>query len=167
MEENNPYAAPTAVVGDVQAAEVQLAGRGMRLVAVIIDTLIVLVLLIPVMLVGGIFTMLFSGEEPGFGTTLMIGVATFVLFVVVQGYPLNATGQTWGKKALGIKIVDLAGNKPEFGRLIALRYLTTQVIGMIPFIGVIYGLVNVLFIFGDDRRCIHDRIAGTRVVMAS
>lgn len=167
MQDSNPYAAPNAVVGDAQGTEQQLAGRGMRLVAFIIDTLILAVLLIPVMLVGGIFAMVMSGEEPGFGTTLMIGVASFVLFVIVQGYPLSATGQTWGKKALGMKIVDLAGNKPEFGKLLALRYLTTQVIGMIPFIGFIYWLVNVLFIFGDDRRCIHDKIAGTRVVMAN
>ena len=165
MQDSNPYAAPNAVVGDAQVTEQQLAGRGMRLVAFLIDTLILMVLVIPVMLVGGIFAMVMSGEEPGFGTTLMIGVASFVLFVIVQGYPLSATGQTWGKMALGMKIVDLAGNKPEFGKLIALRYLTTQVIGMIPFVGFIYWLVNVLFIFGDDRRCIHDKIAGTRVVM--
>jgi len=167
MQDNNPYAAPNAVVGDAQGTEQVLAGRGMRLVAFIIDTIILALILIPVMLVGGILAMLMSGEEPGFGTTLMIGVASFVLFVLVQGYPLSATGQTWGKKALGMKIVDLAGNKPEFGKLIALRYLTTQVIGMIPVVGFLYWLVNVLFIFGDDRRCIHDKIAGTRVVMAS
>ena len=88
----------------------------------------------PVLLVGGIFPMIMSGEEPGVGTTLLFG---------------------------------LAGNKPEFGKLIALRYLTTHAIALIPFVDFIYWLVNVLFIFGDDRRCIHDRIAGTRVVMAN
>jgi uncharacterized RDD family membrane protein YckC len=165
MQDNNPYAAPNAVVGDAQSTEQVLAGRGMRLVASIIDTLILMVLVIPVMLVGGLFAMVMSGEEPGFGTTVMIAVASFVLFVIVQGYPLSATGQTWGKKALGMKIVDLAGNKPEFGKLIGLRYLTTWVIGAVPVLGTIYQFVNVLFIFGDDRRCIHDKIAGTRVVM--
>ena len=65
-----------------------------------------------------------------------------------------------------MKIVDLQGNKPEFGKLIGLRYLTTWVIGMVPVLGTIYQLVNVLFIFGNDRRCIHDKIAGTRVVVA-
>ena len=90
MQDSNPYAAPNAVVGDAQVTEQQLAGRGMRLVAFIIDTIILAVILIPVMLVGGIFAMVMSGEEPGFGTTLMISVASFVLFVIVQGSPLSA-----------------------------------------------------------------------------
>jgi hypothetical protein len=33
-------------------------------------------------------------------------------------------------------------------------------LGIIPF----YGFVDVLFIFGQERRCLHDLIAGTRVV---
>ena len=60
-----------------------------------------------------------SGQQVGFGVTLMWAVIGFVIFAVVQGFPLNATGQTWGKKLLKIKIVDLDGNKPPLGRLLA------------------------------------------------
>jgi len=37
-------------------------------------------------------------------------------------------------------------------------------IGIIPAIGGIIQIVNILFIFRDDRKCIHDLIAGTVVV---
>ncbi len=97
---------------------------------------------------------------------LMWAAVGFIVFLVVQGVPLNATGQTWGKRITGIKIVDLAGNKPPFGKLIGLRYLPVGVASNIPFIGPIISIVNVLLIFRGDRRCGHDLIAGTRVVQA-
>ena len=78
----------------------------------------------------------------------------------------KATGQTWAKKLLQMKIVGPDGEKPDFGKLLALRYLTTQAINLVPVVGPLYVLVDVLFIFGDERRCLHDRIAGTRVVVA-
>jgi len=37
-------------------------------------------------------------------------------------------------------------------------------IGFIPGIGTIVSLVDVLMIFGQDQRCLHDRIAGTKVI---
>jgi len=168
MQENNPYSAPGSAVADVAAPdELQLADRGMRLVAAIIDGVILVAILLPMMFVGGYFTGIMAGQQPGFGTQALWGLVGLVVFLVVQGYPLNATGQTWGKKALKMKIVDLEGRKPDFTKLFVLRYVTTQLIGLIPVLGTIYGFVNVLFIFGEDRRCLHDKIAGTRVVVAN
>ena len=166
MSEHNPYDAPSATVADIDTQQVVLADRGMRLVAAIIDGLLLLAVLVPTMFLGGYVSSILAGVEPSFLTQLQWGVIGFLILLVIQGFPLYSTGQTWGKKALGMKIVDLQGNKPEFGRLIALRYLSTQVIAMIPVVGVIYGFVDALFIFGSDRRCLHDKIAGTRVVLA-
>jgi uncharacterized RDD family membrane protein YckC len=39
-----------------------------------------------------------------------------------------------------------------------------QGVGVLPFVGPLLSIVNVLLIFRDDRRCGHDLIAGTRVV---
>jgi len=39
-------------------------------------------------------------------------------------------------------------------------------IGMIPVVGSFYGLIDPLFIFGDERRCLHDMIADTKVIEA-
>ena len=167
MQDNNPYSAPSAAVADIAPAGSQeLAGRGLRLGAAIIDGLILLVILLPLMVMGGYFSGMMTGQQPGLGTQLMWGAMGFVLFVLIQGYPLSQSGQTWGKKALKMKIVDLEGRQPSLATLIGKRYLPVQLISAVPFVGGLFGLVNILFIFRDDRRCIHDLIAGTRVVVA-
>lgn len=169
MEEQNPYRSPDAAVADVPLdAEAMLADRGTRLGAAIIDSLILCVIILPLMYVGGYWRAAAAaaaeGHRLGIGTTLLWAVIGFVVFVVVQGIPLNTSGQTWGKKMLDIKIVDLSGAKPPLGRLLGLRYLPLQVIGNVPFLGPIAMLVNPLLIFRGDRRCGHDLIAGTRVI---
>src|SRR3546814_13450110 len=83
----------------------------------------------------------------------MWAVIGFVVFAIVQAFPLNASGQTWGKKLLKIKIVDLDGGKPTLGRLLGMRYLPVQAVGVIPPIGALIQIVEVLLIFRSDRRC--------------
>ncbi len=164
---NNPYSAPQSVVADInQSGELELAGRGMRLVGAIIDGIILMILLVPIMFASGYMTMAMSGQQPGYGWQMGMTLVGFVCFVVVQGYFLNQSGQTIGKKLLGMRIVDADGNKPDFVKLIGQRYGITYAIQVIPIVGNIYSFVNVLFIFRQDRRCIHDLIAGTRVVVA-
>src|SRR3546814_5921447 len=67
-----------------------------------------------------------AGEQLPFGTTLMWAVIGFVVFAIVQAFPLNASGQTWGKKLLKSKFVDLDGGKPTLGRLLGMRYLPVR-----------------------------------------
>jgi uncharacterized RDD family membrane protein YckC len=169
MDEQNPYRGPDAAVAEFSSGD-ELAGRGARLGAAIIDGIIMLVIVMPLMYMGGYMQAATaaaqSGQQVSFGTTLMWAAIGFVIFAVVQGFPLNATGQTWGKKILKIKIVDLTGNKPPLGRLLGLRYLPIQVASNVPMIGPVLALVDVLLIFRNDRRCGHDLIAGTRVVHA-
>lgn len=163
---DNPYGAPQAPLHEINDGELRLADRGMRLAAAIIDGVLMLLILMPMMFMSGYFSGIMTGVQPSYGQQLLWSLVGFIVFLAVQGYPLNASGQTWGKKMLKMKIVDLDGNKPPFSKLIALRYLPTQLAGLVPFAGGIYALVDVLFIFGEERRCIHDLIAGTRVVMA-
>jgi uncharacterized RDD family membrane protein YckC len=169
MDEQNPYRGPDAAVAEFSSGD-ELAGRGARLGAAIIDGVILLAIVMPLMYMGGYMQAATAAAQAGqqvpFGTMLMWAVIGFVIFAVVQGFPLNATGQTWGKKALKIKIVDLAGNKPPLGRLLGLRYLPIQIVSNVPMIGPVLALVDVLLIFRNDRRCGHDLIAGTRVVHA-
>jgi uncharacterized RDD family membrane protein YckC len=63
---------------------------------------------------------------------------------------------------MNIRIVNYSdGQVPSAGRLIGLRYVLNSFLGrIIPF----YAFVDVLLIFGNERRCIHDYLAGTKVV---
>lgn len=166
MHDDNPYSAPGARLEDAPPLHNALADRWMRLVGAFIDGMLLMAILMPMLWFGGYFEGMLRGEQPPFAEQAFWAGIGFVVFVLVQGYPLQATGQTWGKKLLKMKIVGLDGGKPGFGKLLALRYLSTQVINLVPVVGPLYNLVNVLFIFGDERRCLHDRIAGTRVVVA-
>lgn len=169
MQEQSPYRPPEATLVDSEDSA-ELAGRGIRLGAAFLDGLLMLVIMMPVMFAGGYFQAVMAagstGEQLPLMTLLLWALIGFVLFVVVQSYPLAQWGQTWGKKLLAIKIVDLEGQKPPLMKLLALRYLPVQVIVNVPMIGPLAALVNVLFIFREDRRCVHDLIAGTRVVVA-
>jgi len=70
-------------------------------------------------------------------------------------------GQTIGKKIVNIRIVSVeTGQNAGIVRSWVLRTWVNSLLWMIP----IYALMDILFIFRQDRRCIHDLIAGTRVV---
>lgn len=166
---DDPYRTPDADVAP-PPFESDLADRWVRLAAALIDTAIMLVIFVPVMFMGGFWEAAFeAGRSGGFGlmplgTTLLWAVVGFVVFVLIQGYPLHKSAQTWGKKLLSIRIVDLQGRQPPLGDLLLKRYLPTHAIANVPCLGTLYVLVDVLMIFRDDRRCLHDLIAGTRVV---
>jgi len=49
---------------------------------------------------------------------------------------------------------------------VLLRQWVMGLLNAIPFIGNIIALVDPLMIFGDERRCLHDHIAGTKVIVA-
>lgn len=169
MNDPNPYRSPEAVVADLSADD-SLASRGARLGASLIDGVIMFGILMPLMYVGGYWRAAMdaaaSGGQPQIGTVLLWALIGFAVFAAVQFVPLNATGQTWGKKILGIRIADLEGGKPPIGRLLGMRYLPVHAVSNIPFIGPLAVLVDILLIFREDRRCAHDLIAGTRVVNA-
>lgn len=169
QQDNNPYQSPQTAVADVSTGD-DLAGRGERLGAAIIDTIIMIAVILPVMYVGGYFTQVLeaaaTGNQVSMASQLMWAVIGFAVFVAVQFYPLNASAQTWGKRALGVRIANLDGSQPGIGQLLGKRYLPVQAVAAVPIVGNVLAVINVLFIFREDRRCVHDLIAGTRVVKA-
>lgn len=62
------------------------------------------------------------------------------------------------------KIVDENGQIPPIGPLFFRRYIILWAIAYVPFVGGFIGLLNPLFIFGKEKRCIHDYLAGTYVI---
>lgn len=125
-----------------------LANRSTRLLAAIVDLLII----------GGPYIAMIFEFLP---LTMFYLVA--VIVAVIQAILLTTDGQTVGKKALNIRIVKVAtGRNGGFVPNVLLRTVLNGLLGLIP----IYSIVDILFIFRADRRCIHDLIAGTVVVKA-
>jgi uncharacterized RDD family membrane protein YckC len=163
MSEHNPYQTPTSDVSVTNGAG-GLAGRWVRLGASFIDGLVVGLVMVPVMYLMGFFSYFSNGAEPPLTLMLMIAVIAFISFVAINYVPLNKTGQTVGKKLVNIRITDLQGNKPDVSTIILKRYLPVQIAGQVPIVGGLVSLVDALFIFRKDRRCVHDLIAGTQVM---
>ncbi len=166
MTSQNPYAAPRANIGDAPQEGPELAGRGQRFGAAIIDGLLGLLWGVPIMIALGTYEYLKAGQAIPWGLTLAGAAIGFVVFVAVQGWFLKTNGQTIGKKIVGIRIADLENNVPRFGKVLGLRYLPVSAVTVVPLVGQFLPLLDVLFIFRSDRRCLHDLIAGTRVVKA-
>jgi uncharacterized RDD family membrane protein YckC len=162
--EQNRFAPPTARVDDVVSSDVELAGRGARLGAVMIDGLVQAAVFYA--LAFTVFKFLQPRADAGLGNLAVQLVAGLGLFVLLQGYLLATQGQTIGKKLLGLRIVRSNGERVDIGRLLGLRYFLGWVITMIPFIGAVFVLVDALLIFRDSRKCLHDNIADTMVVKA-
>lgn len=144
----------------------ELASRWSRLGASIIDSLVISAFVFPLMFFTGGFRSVTTGVQPVWQYTLMIGLAGIGVFLVLNYKLLSSYGQTIGKRALGIKIVDLDNNLPSMKKHLLIRYAVYFLSGQVPLIGQLFSFVNVLFIFGKQKRCLHDYIAGTRVIVS-
>lgn len=163
----NPYAAPVARVAQPVAAagDFVKSSRGARLGAVLLDSVpIFLVAIVAAIAVPGFARG--NGSNTGAGIFLAIVALAMVAYAIYQLVMLHRHGQTFGKKLVGIRIVRTDGSRAGLGRIFALRYLVPGLVGMIPLLGPIFSLIDPLFIFNEEKRCLHDMIADTIVVDA-
>jgi uncharacterized RDD family membrane protein YckC len=159
----NPYAAPKANVMRTMSPAVRQriepASLGARFGANFIDNLILVLCFLPTGLLG-------VSEEVGnpADTWMLVGLGVFAVVLVLNCAFIASNGQTIGKRMVGIRTVRMDdGEKAGFLRIVFLRFLVGQgLLGMIP----LWNLIDILFIFGDERRCLHDKIAGTQVIDA-
>ena len=150
-------------MGGMAVTEDQLAGRGTRLIAAIIDGLIGAVLGAPLWIASA-----GAAGDPDAMMEAMTGAGTItglliLVYLVVQLWFLIKDGQTIGKKLMKIRIVKReTGHNGGFVPNVLMRGFVNGLLGIIPF----YGLVDILFIFREDRRCVHDLLACPVVVRA-
>ena len=176
----NPYAQPNLVDDgpttphDVATQDPDaLAPRMTRLGAAIIDSILIMVVVVPGMFLSG-YIQRAATQPPGFVEQLLMSLAGLVVFLVFNGYPLMTRGQTLGKMITGIQIVDHETTRLlPFYRVWLLRYLWTLPFTIIAML--IPGqnddlvvnfavMIDVLMIFGKQQRCLHDLIADSKVV---
>lgn len=165
----NPYAPPQAEVRDtVTQGEFELAGRGERLGAAILDGLIAAILVVGPLAFSTDFDAIaqrrYDGAFTGPGTTVALIGMLFLIGITI--YLVHKNGQTLGKKIVGIKVVRSDFSRASLSRIFWLRNLANCIPGAIPYLGNVYGLIDHLFIFGERRQCVHDKIADTVVVKA-
>ncbi len=94
----------------------------------------------------------------------LLTFSPFIIFFALHSYSLYQRGQTLGKRFMGIAIVTLDNRKPAFFPLIAQRYFSQWLMGLVPFIGFALRLADISLVFRSDKRCLHDLIAGTKVI---
>ena len=127
------------------------AGFWIRLVASIIDGVILLV---------AYFIILFVLGAIGVDYFTMFTFASTLSFIFALGYhiffPSSNMMGTPGKALLGLKITDESGNKIGVGKAI-LRYIGYIISALVLYIGFI--IVG----FTENKRGLHDMVASTRV----
>lgn len=164
---SNPYQAPVAdePLETESVAPGESAARPARLLAAMADGFIGFAAMFPIQLLAGVYKGFPAMKAPQFPQSLLWMVGSFVLWIALHGRFLAKGAQTIGKKLMGLQIVMVDSGRPaSFERLVFWRSLPVMLLPQIPYVGVFLFLADVLFIFRADRRCLHDHIAGTRVV---
>ena len=139
---SNPDA-PPANGADVVVRVRGVASRLARLGAVLLDSVIVM---LPLFLIAMPAYSDYVARAKGLATnssapsSFLMGVLGLALiaFMVLQLVLLYRSGQTVGKKLVGIKIVRPDGSRASFPRVLGLRYVVPGVIGAIPFLGPLF-----------------------------
>ena len=138
-----------------------LAEPGTRLVAHIVDQLALFAPFLGCVLLAVMLSPGTGSDDTVLGLFVLLGVVLMLGVMGYQLYLLSASGQSIGKRMLGIQVVRNDGSRASFGRLLLLRICVP---GAISAGCGLFGLIDVLFIFAADRRCVHDHLADTKVV---
>jgi uncharacterized RDD family membrane protein YckC len=152
LESHDQAALRATALGSPQATR-DYAGWWVRVGAYLIDLILLLAGFFVVALIGGAIS---KG----------VGIVLIILWIVVWAigywtyFEGSESGQTIGKRAVGIRVRDSSGGRAGYGQAFA-RNLVARVIGLIPFVG----LIDVLWpLWDDDKQCLHDKAASTIVV---
>jgi uncharacterized RDD family membrane protein YckC len=124
-----------------------LATRGQRLAAGFVDGLVF----------AGIGVLVFASSA--------LAIVAFVLVAAINLWLLARHRASIGKRVLGIRMARSDGSEAGLARLVFLRGLARCIVTSIPYLNLLI-VVDLLFIFGKRRRCLHDYIADTIVVKA-
>jgi uncharacterized RDD family membrane protein YckC len=146
-----------------------LAGWGIRLGAWLIDWLI---LLVPVALLIVLVVVVALSSDVGAILTGILSTLAYVVVALFYAPVLMArggerNGQTWGKQAVGIRVVRDNGVPIDMGfgflREFVVKNLLFWFVG--GFFAYIPTLVNYLWPLWDDQnRCLHDMIVSSHVI---
>jgi uncharacterized RDD family membrane protein YckC len=143
-----------ALIGPRQLA---LASRGRRLAATLIDFSLFGILVVPLLV-----RMAVRDEATFDQRTFNL---IWLAFISLQWSSIATSGKTYGKRMLRICVVRADGQPVDKVSGIAMRSWIFY--AFLPFweLWLAVFLLDSVWIFSADRRCLHDRLAGTVVVI--
>jgi len=177
---------PAFIGGDAPATaagpQVAAGSVGARIGAAFINAVLYFVSMIPgsmlmsaQLLRSGITAeSLLRGERPdlsALGPGVALAWAGLLVAMSLQVLLLSLRGQNLGKLIVGLRVVRASDGAPAgFVHAALLRFVLPVallfLLNLLPGLGFLFFLVDFCFIFGEQHRCLHDLIAGTRVVKA-
>jgi len=179
----NPYATTStnAMNQDYYVVqENELASRITRLGAAMLDGILVWLVFGPILYLNHYYKLSsqlasqLAPQNVGLFEAIGMNVLGEVAFLAINGYTLATRGQTIGKLIGKIQIVDFNSSKlVPVWKLFVLRHLWKFPFGIITLLipgsldtQIFWGIttIGILMIFGPARRCLHDYIAGTKVI---
>ena len=162
--------APPVVVAGTSTA---FAGFWLRLVAAILDNVILAIPTAPLAIL--IFATMLPGLALARGNPALLFVTFFprLIFFVILILALkwlywalmeaSSWQATLGKKALGLYVTDLEGNRVSFGKASG-RFWSGRGLSLVP-LGNLYYLVDCICCgFTEKKQAVHDMIAGCLVM---
>lgn len=161
----NPFAPPSSHQSPRTPARRGMVGASPfgRLGARILDSIIGMIATVPG------YILIFIGapdaqNDPsvlfaGFG---LLGVG--LLAVLIINIILLCSGKTIGKKVMSLTVHSWETGRPAGFGISFLREIIPSLAGVVPFLGLIFVLADVFFIFRDDRRRIVDLMCKTVVL---
>ncbi len=149
-------------------SEHELAKPGSRLLARILDSV---VLIVAVIIISVVFSIqLLPSDITNDSTANQADAFLLTIFLLIAGlaYEVSLTavrGQTLGKQIMSVKVVSITdGSVPGWGKSTG-RWVIPAGLPLIPLIGGLIGLIGYLALLWDqNRQTWYDRVAGTVVV---
>lgn len=157
---------------------IRLASPLRRLAAVVLDMVILicfpLILVIFVVIIFASGLAMANNEDPIAAGLFVFSLGAFIVSAV-NIFLLWRSGQTIGKRALGVMIAGMDGNKAPLWRILILRigvfyyvpWMVSDMSGNNSLVELLVGillLADLLMILRNGHRTLHDFLAGTIVV---
>jgi uncharacterized RDD family membrane protein YckC len=170
-EPQNPYAAPQ--YQDDDRAPLRLTGNlaslGQRFMGRLVDNLGSAAVSLVALFTIGDGVRLFQMKDTADQLTATLVFFAYALpFNALQWWLVVTSGQSIGKKLANTRIVRDDNSPVGFASGVVLREWVMVALGSIPVVGTLVALVDGILIFvGHEKKTLHDRIAGTKVIDAS
>ncbi|KAB0300501.1 RDD family protein [Vibrio fortis] len=169
------------MLGNIEVTEMKVASRWSRFWAWFIDGLVACALMIPLFYFEPTRNLMFSNDVLGLVSTYVFSA---FLYLLCHGYLLHKYGQTIGKNVFEIAMFSTDSHQPlSLSKFFFMRWVpfsliilparlyeifpTEELFKLLSLLAILVAAVNILLIFGKQKRCLHDRFAGSLVVDVS